>query len=239
MPLITYTTVCTSKTLIARDVYEMRFTKPEGFVFKAGQFILFDVPLVDAPTDLQTRALSIASTPDERELLFVVKLVPGGRLSRWIAEVLREGTSVTFKGPFGNFILKSAPEQSLLFIATGAGIAPFRPMILSALQENPDQKIGVIFGVHSEEDLFWKEWLEQTSKKHPNVFHHLTLTHPSASWNGHHGRVQVVAPVVMKNDFRGVSLYVCGNPDMTTDVKKLALSEWGMEKKDLHVEGYI
>jgi ferredoxin-NADP reductase len=45
--------------------------------------------------------------------------------------------------------------------------------------------------------------------------------------------------LVAKNDFSGKSLYVCGNPDMTTDVKKLALTEWGMDKKDLHVEGYI
>ncbi|NOS67358.1 MAG: hypothetical protein HOO67_03255, partial [Candidatus Peribacteraceae bacterium] len=232
MALPVYTAVCTHKALIAREVYEMRFTKPAGFMFKAGQFILFDVPLLEKPDDIQTRALSIASTPDESELLFVVKLQEGGRMSRWIEESLQEGSSVTFKGPFGNFTLKpssgaAAPPSpvstgegtnsgSLLFIATGAGLAPFRPMVLEAAQKFPGRRIDILFGVRSEEDLFWIEWLEETSKKSGNVFSHIALSQGSPSWTGHRGRVQTVAPQVVQNDFTGKSRYVCGNPDMTT-----------------------
>ncbi len=268
MPLITYTTVCTFKKLIARGVYELRFTKPEGFTFIAGQFILFDVPLVDKPEDVQTRALSIASSPAEDDLLFVVKLLPGGRLGRWIEEVLAVGSSVTFKGPFGNFVLDRGSRPSppsrdpstslrtgatdplpqagegmkpggLFFIATGAGVAPFRPMVMEAAKNFPDRRIDILFGVRSEDDIFWNDWLEETSNKHTNVFYHIPLTQPSPSWTGHKGRVQVVAPQVIGNDFTNKTLYVCGNPDMTTEVKRLALEEWGLEKRDVHVEGYI
>ncbi len=239
MPVITYITVCISKKLIARGVYELRFKKPDGFTFKAGQFILFDVPLVDHPADFQTRALSIASSPDEKDLLFVIKILPGGRLGRWIEEAVIEGTRATFKGAFGNFVLKEGTETNLFFIATGAGIAPFRPMIQSASLSDPDRRIDILFGVRSEEDLFWIEWLEAMSKKHANVFYHITLTLPSPSWTGHRGRVQAVAPQIVGKDFTGKTLYVCGNPDMTTDVKTLALGEWGVDKKNLHVEGYI
>lgn len=251
MPLVTYTTVCLKKTIIARGVYELRITRPAGFTFKAGQFVLFDVPLVENRSDVQTRALSIASTAEESDLLFVVKLLPGGRLSRWIEELLAEGSSVTFKGPFGNFTLKPDGDRDLLFVATGAGIAPFRPMVEEALTKNPhpypsplqgrgeSRRIDLLFGVRSEEDLFWKEWLEGVTKAHPNVFAHIALSQPSASWTGHRGRVQAVAPRIVGNDFARKTLYVCGNPDMTSDLKRLALGEWGMEKGRVHVEGYI
>jgi ferredoxin-NADP reductase len=239
VPLITHTTACTEKTLVARGVYQLRFSKPDGFTFQPGQFVLFDVPLVDAPEDVQPRALSVASLASEEDLLFIIKLLPGGRMSRWIDEVVTVGTPATFKGPFGNFQLHPDADKDYFFISTGAGLAPFRPMVLDALTRGDTKRMDIVFGVRSEEDLFWVSWFEELSHAHPNVFHHLVLSQPSAAWTGHKGRVQSVVPLVAKNDFSGKSLYVCGNPDMTTDVKKLALTEWGMDKKDLHVEGYI
>jgi hypothetical protein len=106
-----YTVTCTYKKLIAPGVYEFAFTKPEGFTFKAGQFVLFDVPLLTNPTDMQARAYSIASTPEDLELLFAIKIVPGGRMSTFVEEALREGTTLTMKGPFGVFeILRSGGD---------------------------------------------------------------------------------------------------------------------------------
>lgn len=254
MPVAACFSVCTFKKPIARGVYELRFTKPAGFAFRPGQFILLDVPLADRPGDIQTRALSIASTPDEGDLLFVVKIVAGGRLGRWVTEVLREGTAVSLKGPFGNFVLDRPispshahrlpvrPEGNFLFIATGAGIAPFRPMALEAAAMYPDRRIDVVFGVWSEEDLFWASTATDDPRRMdfgPNAFVHVTLAAPQASWHGHRGFVQNVAPKIMKNDFAGVSLYACGNPAMTAEVKKLALSEWGIGKEDVHVDEYV
>jgi ferredoxin-NADP reductase len=74
-----FTTTCLSKRRIAPGVYELRFKKPETLAFIAGQFLLFDVPLAGKPDDIQPRAYSIASTPTENDLLFVIKLVPNGR----------------------------------------------------------------------------------------------------------------------------------------------------------------
>lgn len=272
MLLASHAAVCAKKSLIAHGVYELRFTKPAGFAFRPGQFILLDVPHAGSPEDVQARALSIASTPDENDLLFVVKIVTGGRLGRWVEEALREGVAATFKGPFGNFVLdKPAPpppaspprpglpisppamskvegrqwrrQGNFLFIATGAGIAPFRPMALEAAVLYPDRRIDVVFGAWSEEDLFWAAGAAAHDPRRmdfgPNAFLHVTLAAPSACWTGHRGFVQSVAPRIMKNDFAGVSLYACGNPDMTADVKRLALSEWGMNKEDVHVDGYV
>ncbi|MBI3332264.1 FAD-dependent oxidoreductase [Candidatus Peregrinibacteria bacterium] len=238
MPIPTHTIRCTKNERIAKDVYDVRFTKPEGFTFKAGQFVLFDVALIEKPTDMQTRALSIASLPDEHELGFIVKLKPGGRMSRWIAEVLKAGMEAKMKGPFGNFVLDRTTDKEYFFIATSAGVAPFRPMIVEALKAGEMRKIDLVFGVRSEEDLFWEQELAVLAKEHKNFSLHIGLSQPNESWKGHRGRVQTLAPAIAK-DFSKKNVYICGSPDMTNELKKISLEEWGIEKKDLHVEGYI
>lgn len=238
MPVVTYTIPCLRNDIIADGVYEFELRKPTGFTFNPGQFVLFDVPLVENPSDVQTRAFSIASTPAEETLLFVAKMIPGGRASRWIEEMLRVGTDVVTKGPFGNFLLKAEPEQSLLFIATSTGNAPFRSMILDALARGDTRRMDFIFGVKSEKDLFWAEEFEELAKSHPNFFFHTSLSAPTGEWTGHRGRVQTLVPQVVK-DFSQLSVYVCGNPAMTKEVKEMAIGQWGMDKKHVHAEGYI
>ena len=238
MAVPTFTISCISKHTIARSVVAFTFSKPEGFAFKAGQFVLFDVPLIENPEDIQTRALSIASAPQENELLFVAKMKDGGRISRWIEEVLDVGTVATIKGPFGNFKINTETSHEYAFIATSTGVAPFRSMILEALEQGITSRMDLIFGVRSEEDLFWKEECEKLAQDHQNVFVHFALSSPSGEWTGHRGRVQTLVPLIIRN-FLQRSVYVCGSPEMTKELKQLCLDEWKVEKKDLHVEGYI
>lgn len=238
MPVPSYKIRCTHHARIANGVYEFHFEKPENFSFKAGQFVLFDVPLIDNPTDIQTRALSIASAPHESLLMFVNKQKEGGRASRWIEHILKPGTEVRIQGPFGNFLLDPEDEKTHLFIATSTGVAPFRSQMLDTLSREQTKKMDLIFGVRSEEDLFWKEEFESIARQYPNVFVHFPLSKPSDEWKGHKGRVQTLVPLIVP-DITERQIYVCGSPDMTKDVKQLCLEEWHVEKKDLHVEGYI
>ncbi|MFH0851449.1 MAG: FAD-binding oxidoreductase, partial [Candidatus Peregrinibacteria bacterium] len=105
MPLPTYSARCTGHRQIAHDVFEFTLAKPEGFSFRAGQFVMFLVPLADNLSDVQGRAFSVASAPSEPSLLFVAKIKQGGRAGQWIAEMLKEGDDVKFQGPLRNFTL--------------------------------------------------------------------------------------------------------------------------------------
>jgi ferredoxin-NADP reductase len=238
MPTPTYTVECTSIRVIARDVYEIRFTKPDAFTFKGGQFILFDVPHPDNAEDIQARAYSIASAPHEPELMFVIKLTPGGRASRWIEKKLHPGSKTVMKGPFGMFTLKEGMTHDLLFIGTSTGIAPFRSQILEQLQRGDHRRMDLVYGVRAEEDLFWKQELTELTQQHGNVSVHFALSQPSDAWTGHKGRVQTLVPLIEK-DLAARGIYVCGSPVMTKELKQLCLEHWGVQKSNLHVEGYI
>lgn len=237
MPVPTYTVACTAKRLIAKDVYEVAFVKPAGFTFKAGQFVLWDVPLVENPADIQPRAYSIASAPSENELLFLIKLTPGGRLSRYLVEVLEPGTQVTMKGPFGFFTIKPEHTEEIVLVATGSGLAPFRAHLMDLTLAGDRRRCDVIFGVRHAEDLFWVEELQDFARRFPNVFVHIALTQPTDEWKGHRGRVQTLLTQIV-TDITKKRVYACGSPNMTKDVKTLLLG-MGMTKDKVHVEGYI
>lgn len=238
MPVPSFHVRCLRNDLIARGVYEFAFEKPAGFTFKAGQFVLFDVALKNDPSNIQTRAFSIASAPHEDELLFVAKMKEGGRASVWIEEMLKPGDTARIQGPFGNFVLDAQTDKDYLFIATSTGVAPFRSQMLEALKRGDARRMDLVLGVRDEDELFWMDEFRALARDNPNVFFHPALSGDKGEWTGHRGRVQTLVPLIV-DDFSRKAVYVCGSPAMTKDLKQICLEQWGMEKKDLHVEGYI
>ncbi len=233
-----FTTTCLQKLCIAPSVYELRFGKPDTFSFASGQFVLFDVPLIENVNDIQPRAYSIASTPSERDLLFVIKLVPNGRASRWIENVLDAGMSVRMQGSFGNFKLDPAPEKPYLFIATGTGIAPIRSQILWALKEQRDtRRIHLLFGVLKSEDLFWADEWQKLEQEHPNFHAHISYLSGDADWHGETGSLQELLPRILQS-ISTPSAYICGASVTVKELKEQCFA-LGIPKADIHFESYV
>lgn len=238
MPVRTYTTRCTGKRTIATNVVELRLAKPEGFTFTPGQFVLFDVPLLEDPVDIQTRAYSIASPPSDPRLLFILKLVPGGRASRWVEESVQVGTSVVMQGPLGKFTLDRETVNPYLFIATGTGIAPFRSQLEWALMKEGDRRpMDLLFGVLKREDLFWEEWLRDLEQRYPNLRVHVSILAGEPDWHGNRGSIQERVPQLLRE--RETSVYICGAPEMVKEVKELCLTQLAVSREDVHTEAYI
>lgn len=237
MPLPSFFVECLSNDVIAKDVHEIRFRKPEGFTFLAGQYVMFDAPLIADESDVQVRAYSIASTPAEDDLLFVIKRVENGRMSAWIKDALKPGGMMRMQGPLGVFGTKPT-EKDMLFVCTSTGNAPFRSIIKHKLENGETKRMDLIFGVRTREDLFWTEEFAEMARKYDNFFFHPAVTQPDADWKGHTGRVQTLFRSVCCN-LHERTVYACGNPAMTTEVKELCLGHLNMEKKDVHIEGYI
>ena len=236
-----FITTCTQKKNLLADIYELKFRLPEGekIDFKSGQFVLWDVPLIDNPEDIQTRAYSIASPPcEDTELTFVFGYHEGGRAGRFVREVLKEGDTIRMQGPFGNFIVNTETHKDYVFIATGCGVAPFRSHLKWLLEEHKENRpMHLFFGVRHKEDLFWVDDFKGLEKRFPNFHANISLSKPDEKWKGLKGRVTHVMPDIIE-DFSNVNTYVCGNPSMVKDVKNWLLGK-GVPKEDVHGEGYI
>lgn len=238
MPIPEYTVECKKSELVAENIYELQFAKPEGFTFKPGQFIMIDVPLLDNPEDIQPRAYSIASTNEEGHITLAVRIKEGGRAGDWIVKQLKQGTQARIQGPLGVFGFNPSTPKEYLLICTGAGLVPFRSMLKTALAEGEDRKIDLVFGAYTEKDILWREEIDALAKQYPNFSWHIALSDADDSWQGHRGFVQSLVPSIAP-DCSQKSVYVCGNPLMAKDVKQHCLEDWGVPKEDFHMEGFI
>lgn len=202
-------------------VLTLRLTDPPALHFQAGQFVSFEI---DRPGERfpLTRVYSVASPPGrdtEIELLF--NLVPGGPGSTYLFG-LRQGDVVQFKGPAGTFVLHEPSDRDLLFVATGTGIAPLRSMIHAAVA-TPDRRIRLIWGMRSEQDRYYQEEFAALARAHPHFSWVVTLSRPSAGWDGRRGYVQEIVREEVTSVDR-LAVYVCGGSAMIKDVVALVRS---------------
>ncbi|HEU4684994.1 MAG TPA: FAD-binding oxidoreductase [Nitrospira sp.] len=225
MPIETFQAEVSRTTDLTHDVRELELTLrgPKEIVFKAGQFISFDVPKEGMPYPV-TRPYSIASPPSVTDrVLLLFNLVPGGPGSTYLYGV-GKGDTVTFKGPAGSFYLREDPTKRLLFVATGTGIAPFRSMLLAQLERDRQQPVTLFWGLRYERDLYYQEELAALADRHPNFSFVTTLSRPGPDWTGSQGRVtDLVRDRV--TSVRDLAVYVCGNGDMIKEVTEIIQSK--------------
>ena len=216
------------KTQIANQILELRFTQSADLKFSPGQFVQFCLPT--AENKIAVRSYSLASLPNDPYLEFCVKLIPEGLGSTFFAN-LEIGAEANTRGPFGRFVL---PEKigSRQFIATGVGLAPIYPLIKYDLATNQNSyPIHLLFGVRAETDVFWLDRLDTLVQNYSNFSYTLTLSQPTENWAGERGRVTAKLNSSMIAD----KYYICGNPEMILETKKILESN-EINPKDILTE---
>ncbi|MCX6802663.1 MAG: FAD-binding oxidoreductase [Candidatus Diapherotrites archaeon] len=192
----------------------IRMEKPQGFEFKAGQFVLAGHPKLknnDSPGELLYRAYSIAAAPHMPFLEFVIAIEPTGGLSKFLSEHLAPGDTLHLKGPFGEFLHRSQKEKAV-FIVTGAGIAPAMSMVRDLMFKGSKKVIQFFYGFHSCDMFLFKEELKKYSTERDNFFLFPTsFKDGPCCWNGTCGYVQPLVEEAGYND-ENTHFYVCGSP---------------------------
>jgi len=108
------------------DTRSLFLRVPGGLAFRPGQFVSCLLPIGG---ERLIRPYSVASPPEEPERIeLLLNLVAGGPGSHYLFG-LPLGATLHFTGPWGTFVLDSAPEAGAVFIAIETGIAPIRPMV--------------------------------------------------------------------------------------------------------------
>ncbi len=221
---------------LTHDVIELTLETNENIEFQAGQFITIKI---DDKTPPCFRAYSINSEPRENSQNFEVclKIVPNGRGSNWLNS-LKVGDEFNFLGPNGKFVFGTPAEKTVLFVATGTGLAPFKSMIIDQLQsKTSQQKLHLLFGVRNEKDIFYQNLFENLAQEHENFTFDLTLSRPdSKDWQGKHGRVTAILET-LELDAANTETYICGLKAMIDDVTEI-LKKKGLPEESIHFEKY-
>ncbi len=225
---VSYTATLLDKKSIAPDVLQLRFEKPNNFVFESGCFVQFQIL---HENKIVLRSYSISSTPDNPYLEFCIKLLPNGIGSLFVKHI-QLGNKLSFIGPYGHFVKETKPQPSF-FVATGVGLAPIISILTSHVPTDTSGKEYILLlGMRFEDDLFWIDRLDALTKFSPFFSYYVTLSRPNINkWKGLRGHV---TEHVM-HYFVNHTVYICGNPKMITDVR-LILIKNGLDPKRIHFE---
>ena len=215
---------------------ELEVNGATRFSFVPGQWLSVRATTPDG--EEMTRAYSIASPPSENgHFAFCLNRVQDGFMSNYLCS-LDEGAKIVFQGPFGDFILRPPPRDTV-FIATGTGIAPFRSMLhwlLAGGDRHQKRQFWLLFGARREQDIYYREEFERLAADHVNFHFIPTLSRGEAEWKGLRGYVQEhLAEIVgARSDMHA---YICGLDKMVKANREL-LKSFGWDRTSIRYEKY-
>lgn len=214
-----------SMDALSADVVRLRLGCDAPFEFSAGQY----VTMVRA--DGLARSYSIASLPEEGFLELQVRCLPNGRMSEWIRKDAQIGDTVKVLGPSGDcFYVPGKPEQPLILIGTGTGLAPLYGILRDALSHGHSGPIHLFHGAMREEGLYLREELAELAAVKSNFEYVPSLLHSDGP----------IDQVVLKRFPKpaGSRAFLCGDPSIVQALKK-KLFLHGMELRDIHADAFL
>jgi len=200
--------------------------------YAAGQFVNM------RRADGLTRSYSLASVPGQDATLEVhVKRHTGGAMSTWVFENLRPGAEVDLQGPNGAcFYVSGRPEQPLLLIGNGTGLAPLYGIVRAALAAGHSGPIHLYHGSRHAEGLYLRDELAAMAARHAN-FRYAPCLSGSADTQGCRPQRAERAAFADHADLGGWRLFLCGCPPMVKEAQRQAYLA-GVDLADIHADPF-
>ena len=171
----------------------------------------------------ESRPYSIAAGTGEEILRFLIRRVPDGKVSEWLAQ-RKPGDKVQASAPFGWFRPgRAVAGARSVFIATGTGIAPFLSYLRSNSQREPEL---CLYGVRRQAEAFNLEELQRSKN------FYLALSQEEV--NDHfYGRVTgLLERIPLADD---IHYYLCGLDTMIEETSSW-LENQGVAYTQIHRE---
>lgn len=153
----------TSSTLLL--TLEKSSEESHIFSFQPGQYAAISFMRKGRPS--AARCFSVVSSPTDQNIL-QFSMRTRGRYTSALTK-LKKGDQVSVRGPFGGFVFDTERDQNAVFIAGGIGITPFMSMMQFATKLEIKNDITLIYGVASQDDIPFKEMLDEMEAKNPHL----------------------------------------------------------------------
>jgi ferredoxin-NADP reductase len=224
---------------IAEGTMAFHFEKPEGFVYKAGQFA--DYTLINpAETDAEgnIRGFSLASAPYEDFLMFATRM--RDTAFKRVLKTMDLGTELTLDAPYGSFTLHNDARIPAVFLTGGIGVTPARSIMLQAAHDKLPHKIFLFDSNNRPEDAAFLDELTEVQKENPNYVFVGTMTHMEKSlrpWHGETGHIDKEMLAKYIGDLTSPVYYIVGPPAMVETLRNV-LNAAGVNTDNIRTEEF-
>jgi CDP-4-dehydro-6-deoxyglucose reductase len=216
---------------LAPDIVRVVLRTPPAtqMQFLPGQYI-------DVLAEGVRRSYSLANAPRADGLLeLFIKRYDGGHLSAYWFDRAKPNDLLRIEGPFGTFFLRDEAPTSIVFLATGTGIAPVKAL-LEELAANPERaarhRLSVFWGNRAAASFCW-----DPSALGLDVDHRQLLSGADESWDGMKGYVQHAAIERGINPADTV-VYACGSDAMIAAARDSLLA-LGLPAKRFFSDAFV
>jgi ferredoxin-NADP reductase len=223
---------------VAEGTMALRFEKPSGWRFEAGQFL--DMTLLDpSGTDSEgnVRSFTIASAPHEETLMVATRM--RDTAFKNVLRTMPLGTAVKIEGPSGDLILKK-DSRAAIFLAGGIGITPFRSIVHWAAKQKLPNPIILFYSNRRPEDAAFLAELQSLERDNPKYKVIASMTEMEKShqpWNGETG---LINQEMLERHVKGAAspvYYIAGPPAMVNGLHEV-LNKAGVEDGDIRGEEF-
>ncbi|HEX4010692.1 MAG TPA: ferredoxin reductase [Solirubrobacteraceae bacterium] len=207
---------------------------PDWVGHRAGQHV--DVRLTAEDGYEAQRSYSIASAPEDDQLVLTVERIDDGEVSPYLADELRAGDELELRGPIGGYFAwdRGGP---LLMLAGGSGVVPFRSMLRHRAASGETAPARLIYSARTWADVIYERELMALDDDAVEIVFTLTRDAPP-DWTGRRGRVdRAMLEDVSWPPPERPQIYVCG-PTGFVEAAAAALVDLGHPALEIRTERF-
>jgi CDP-4-dehydro-6-deoxyglucose reductase len=227
--------------LINKNVLQLRLEPV--FTYKPGQYLNIWQKVDNEKTEC-VRSYSIASVPEIDDFIELhIKIIDSGKFSQWAKNHLRIGDTLQLQGPLGQcFYAAENPEQPLLLIGVGTGLAPLIGIARDALQKGHSGKIDLIHAAREAHSFYLQNELGNLVRDYPqfNITYVCQADDQTAASASPY-RVNGDVYAYVKQHFpstKGMKVYVCGAASFVRKISKQVFLS-GASSRDIHADSFL
>ncbi|CAJ35153.1 ferredoxin--NADP reductase [Methanocella arvoryzae] len=212
------------------DVKSFRFDRPQGFEFKAGQWMYVNIRIEGTS---KLHHFTISASPTENYLEFTKKITDHPYSQA--LDQMKGGEWIKINGPYGDFVY-AGENLKLGFLTGGIGITPMRSMLKYIADKNLKTDVKMLYSNKTAADIVFKDELDAIAREHPNIkISHVLTREPD--WKGLKGHVDAKMIREQIPDYSGRTFYICGPPAMNEALSK-ALRELAVPDEQIRLEDF-
>jgi len=210
-------------------------TEGTDFRYLSNQFVRLALPGVADPWG-PIRSFSLSSSPSESGHIAITCRISDTPFKQALASMKPGETGVVY-GPLGAFLFDL--QRPAVFLAGGIGITPLRGMIRFAHDSAFAHEMALLYTSRTPEEFVFHSELDSLAKSDAHLRVHYSITRPQEAkspWTGRTGRISQSWIEETTHHLRDPRFYVCGLPEMVSDMVHLLQGPMGIPEESVDYE---